>query len=451
MRRRTRWWWPAGAVGLAGLGAAMVLVAVQPWAGPAAPFAQPSPTPEPEPVAVLEAPAGQAPAPTADGVRAAIEDLVTDGRLGGSVSAAVVDLETGEQLYAREPDAAAVPASTTKVVTGAAVLASRGPAYQIETVAMAGAEPGEVVLVGGGDPALAAGEDGFYPGAASLVDLAEQVRETGQQVTKVTVDSSLFTGPVHGDWDSDVPGGGYVGPITALMTDGGRVDPESSEFGQAAQRWEEPDLAAGEAFAELLGVDSAVERGSAPAGAAELGRVVSPPILRLVEIMLVTSDNVLAEALARQVAVARDEPGSFEGAATAVTEVLDELGVAAGGTVLADGSGLSRSNRLTAALLTDLLVAAAAEPALAGLLPGLPVAGWSGTLADRFDNGDGVGSVRAKTGTLAGVNSLAGLVVTGDGRPLGFAVLADQVPGGEEDAERALDAIAAALAGCGCR
>jgi D-alanyl-D-alanine carboxypeptidase/D-alanyl-D-alanine-endopeptidase (penicillin-binding protein 4) len=451
MRRRARWWWPAGAAGLVGIGAATVLVALQPWADPAASIVEYSPTPAPEPVAVLEAPAADAPAPTADGVRAAIEDLVTDGGLGGRVSAAVVDLATGENLYAREPDTPAIPASTTKLVTGAAVLASRGPAYQIETLALAGAEPGEVVLVGGGDPSLAAGEDGFYSDAASLVDLATQVRETGQSVTRVTVDSSLFTGPVHGDWDSDIPGGGYVGPITALMTDGGRIDPDPGQVGRPAERWEEPDLAAGEAFAELLGVDAAVERGSAPAGAAELGRVVSPPILRLVDVMLATSDNVLAEALARQVAVARDEAASFEGAATSVTQVLDELGVPVGGIALADGSGLSRTNRLSATLLTDLLVAAAEDPELAGLLAGLPVAGWSGTLADRFDNGDGVGVVRAKTGTLAGVNALAGLVVTTDGRPLVFAVLADQVPVGQEEAERALDAIAAALAECGCR
>lgn len=446
MRRRARWWWPAGAAGLVGIGAATVLVALQPWADPAAPIVQYSPTPAPEPVAVLEAPAADAPAPTADGVRAAIEDLVTDGALGDRVSAAVVDLATGENLYAREPDTPVIPASTTKLVTGAAVLASRGPTYQIETLALAGAEPGEVVLVGGGDPSLAAGEDGFYPDAASLVDLATQVRETGQSVTRVTVDSSLFTGPVYGDWDSDIPGGGYVGPITALMTDGGRIDPDPGQVGKPAERWEEPDLAAGEAFAELLGVDAAVERGSAPAGAAELGRVVSPPILRLVEVMLATSDNVLAEALARQVAVDRDETASFEGAATSVTRVLDELGVPVGGIALADGSGLSRTNRLSAALLTDLLVAAAEDPELAGLLAGLPVAGWSGTLADRFDDGDGVGVVRAKTGTLAGVNALAGLVVTTDGRPLVFAVLADQVPVGQEEAERALDAIAAALA-----
>jgi D-alanyl-D-alanine carboxypeptidase/D-alanyl-D-alanine-endopeptidase (penicillin-binding protein 4) len=200
-----------------------------------------------------------------------------------------------------------------------------------------------------------------------------------------------------------------------------------------------------------------VAHGIAPANAAELGRVTSPPIQRLVEYTLATSDNVVAEALARQVALARDEPASYQGAVSAMTDTLTgELGLAGAmaGSELADGSGLSRDNQLTATLLSELLAAAAAAepPALAGMLAGLAVAGWSGTLADRFgdDSGaePGAGVVRAKTGTLAGVHTLAGLVVTADGRPLVFALLANDPP---VDPRGQLDRIAATLAGCGCR
>lgn len=500
--------WTAAGGGLVALVLVLVAVAavVRPWGGDADPAATMQPPLPPPPVPVLAAPTGAAPAPTAGGVSDAIDELVHGTELGGQVSAAVVDVATGQQLYGRDPDTPAIPASTIKLVTAATVLATRGPAHQLSTVALAGEEPGEVVLVGGGDPTLTAADPGFYPVGARLDDLAEQVRESlGDTPPRtVTVDSSLFSGPVHGPWDDDIPGSGYVGPITALMTDGGRIDPDPEQGQQPSQRWEAPDLAAGEAFAELLEVDpdevtpgaapaavTAPETATAPPGqspsvgpgdesapgdgapeptqpGAELGRVESPPVLRLVEIMLGSSDNVMAEALARQVALARGEPATFEGAAAAMAAVLADLGVAADDSVIADGSGLSRDNELTATLLTELLAVSATsstgEPAapLAGMFAGLPVAGWSGTLADRYraededgqeaaEAGPGAGSVRAKTGSLNGVNALAGLVVTVDGRLLAFALLTNEVSVDVLEARAALDEIATELASCGCR
>jgi D-alanyl-D-alanine carboxypeptidase/D-alanyl-D-alanine-endopeptidase (penicillin-binding protein 4) len=82
----------------------------------------------------------------------------------------------------------------------------------------------------------------------------------------------------------------------------------------------------------------------------------------------------------------------------------------------------------------------------------MPVAAASGTLLGRFDGvrKAGAGVVRAKTGTLTGVSSLAGTVIDSDGRQLAFAVLADKV-GATGAARDALDAVAVALARCGCR
>lgn len=430
-------------------------------------------SPEPQPTPVLTGVAEDAPLPDAEAVRSVLDQAIA-GTVMRGVRMSVLDLATGQPLYVREPDVPTVPASTTKLLTAAAVLATRGPAYRIPTRAVAGATPGEVVLVGGGDPTLAIDDNGHYPGAARLDILAEQVKQALGAVapTKVVVDSSLFTGPVYGPgWDSDVPTGGFVGPITALMTDGARVEPKKPK---AAERFAKPDLAAGRAFARLLGLPAdAVTQGVAPtpgeAGAtsgspgasgappapgAELGRVESPPMVRLVEIMLSESDNVVAEALGRQVALARNQPASFDGAAAAMTAVLGELGVPPDKIELADASGLSRRNRIAPSVLTSLLVLAAngSRPELAALFSGLPVAAWSGTLAERFQQATtGVGVVRAKTGTLSGVNSLSGVVTTADGRLLAFAALADRVPAGPDPAQRALDRIAATLAACGCR
>lgn len=465
-------------VALAAVVAGLVVIAVvaalaftQPsgtgqWSAP-----DPSATPSlPTPPVVL-GPVAAAPVPAAERVRAAVADLLGDPDLGERVSAEVVDLTTGASLFRHRADSATIPASTVKLVTAVTTLATLDAAAQIPTTAVAGAQPGEVVLVGGGDPTLAIDEVGAYPGAARLDVLADQVRAAleGQEITKVTVDSTVFSGPVHGRWDDDIPDGGYVGPITGLMTDGARVDPEQVKL--PAARWPEPDLAAGRAFAELLGVaPDTVKRGEAPAGqggavpgptdggvvtpGVELGRVESLPIQRLVEIMLLDSDNMIAEALARQVALARGEPGSFEGGADAMRKVLAELGLPVTGVELADGSGLSRRNKIPASLLTALLGLAASpeHPELSGIFPGLPVAAWSGTLARRFEEGSdpGAGTVRAKTGTLFGVHGIAGTVITQEGRLLGFAFLADQVPASQETARELLDRAAAALAACGC-
>jgi D-alanyl-D-alanine carboxypeptidase/D-alanyl-D-alanine-endopeptidase (penicillin-binding protein 4) len=231
-------------------------------------------------------------------------------------------------------------------------------------------------------------------------------------------------------------------------------------------------VAAGQQFAQLLGVPAdKVARGKAPAArtatpsaspepvapGTELGVVQSPPLLRLVEFMLVESDNVLAEAIARQVAIAKGEPASFVGAAAAMKAVLGELGLPTAGIVLADGSGLSRTNRLTPTLLTTLLSTAGdgSRPELASIFSGLPVAAWSGTLTERFQGSTvrgAVGAVRAKTGSLNRVTAMSGVVSTSDGRLLAFAMLSDQVPEGGADPARAVyDRIAAALAACGCR
>ncbi len=431
--------------------------------------------PEPSPQAVLAGPDGNAPLPTEAGIRTALDPLVRAAALGDRVHVSVADVSTGQALYGTGQDTPTVPASVTKLATGVAVLAARGPAYRIPTRAVAGANPGEVVLVGGGDPTLAVDKNGFYPGAARLDDLAAQVRDAlgGTAPTKVIVDSSLFSGPVfEPGWDADIPTGGFGAAITALMTDGARKNAAEArrtaeQTNHAAERVPQPDLTAGRQFAKLLGLtgDAAqVTRGTAPAASgatgtapgAELGKVESLPMIRLVDIMISDSDNVIAEAMARQVALAKGKPGSFAGGAAATDQVLGELGLPAGEISLADGSGLSRTNRISPSLLTDLITLAGngSHPELAAIFGGLPVGGWSGTLDERYRAAAtraGAGVVRAKTGTLSGVNAIAGTVTTADGRLLTFAVLTDRTQGSLDDTRAALDRISSALAGCGCR
>ncbi|MBB4747526.1 D-alanyl-D-alanine carboxypeptidase/D-alanyl-D-alanine-endopeptidase [Actinoplanes lobatus] len=469
---------------VAGAAAAGLVVRPGPvdeWLG-AEPTAAPTtaaPTPEPTPTPVLAAAEADGAAPDPAAVKAALDPLVNAPALGSTVHVQVVDAATGTVLYERNADKMTTPASTTKVLTAATVLAARGPAHRLETRVVAGERPGEVVIIGGGDPTLAVEEDDkdLFPGAARLDDLAAQVKKAlgGTKPTRVTVDTSLFTGSETAPgWGSGDIAAGQVARIQSLMVNAGRVEPVHNEYG-GDPRHSDPALAAGKLFAKMIGVPaSAVSKGEAPETAAvdpapsasavasatiapgdELGKVESPPMVQIVDWMLQQSDNVVAEALGRQVALAAGEEPSFKGAATAMENQLTELGLPAELAVLNDASGLSNRNTIAPELLVKTLALAAGpdQPALSNLFNGLPVAGWSGTLETRFAtpsaNETAQGIVRAKTGSLSGVNTLAGVLVTRERRPLVFAIMAK---GGANaiTARAALDDIAARLVACGC-
>jgi D-alanyl-D-alanine carboxypeptidase/D-alanyl-D-alanine-endopeptidase (penicillin-binding protein 4) len=174
--------------------------------------------------------------------------------------------------------------------------------------------------------------------------------------------------------------------------------------------------------------------------------------------MLRESNNVIAENLARQVALHERRPATFSGAAAAVTAVLRRLGVP-GGIHLVDGSGLSPQDRIAPAVLAHLvsLASAGAQGRLRAAITGMPVAGFSGTLAPGGSVFGGFtarsrGLVRAKTGNLSSVATLAGLVYDASGRVLAFAFMTNRVrPVNLGQAAGGLDRMASALAGCGCR
>jgi D-alanyl-D-alanine carboxypeptidase/D-alanyl-D-alanine-endopeptidase (penicillin-binding protein 4) len=407
-----------------------------------------------EAVPVLASLSGEAPAPDPAALTQQLTPLLQVPGLGTGVSAEVVDVATGDVLLDLDAADPATPASTAKLLTAAAALTTLDPSERFETTVVAGSTPGEVVLVGGGDLTLSRTEPSqTYPGAPTVADLAAQVvaaMPAGTPVSRVVVDSSLFEGPLtaSGWGPADAPSS-YAAPVTATAVDGARVSPGSTA------RSGQPGLDAGAALADALGAPGAtVVLGEAPAGAEVLGEVQSAPVARLVEQALSLSDNMLAEALARHVALARDLPATFEGGAQAITDALADAGIDVSGVTLSDASGLSREDRIPAEVLTAV-VGGAADGSLGGaspLLSGLPVAGYDGTLADRGDDDPATapGAIRAKTGTLLGVHALAGTVVTTDGRLLAFAVVADG-SSDEAAAENALDDFASQLATCGCR
>ncbi|MFJ5261022.1 D-alanyl-D-alanine carboxypeptidase/D-alanyl-D-alanine-endopeptidase [Streptomyces sp. NPDC088387] len=379
-----------------------------------------------------------------------LDPLLEDPGLGQDHGAAVVDVATGKRIYGKGSTKALTPASTTKIATAVAALSALGADHRLSTRAAFEPDTGELVLVGGGDPTLTARADA--KGQASLRGLAEQTAKQlkKRKVTEVTLsyDTTLYAGDgIHPNSDNR-----NLAAVTALMADEARVDDSVSG---PADRHTDPAAEATRSFAGFLkthGIKtSAPGPSKATSRATDLATVSSPPVSTLVERMLTNSDNDIAEALARHTAVAGGERADFDGAGKAMKAGLKKLGVPVAGAVFKDGSGLNRDDRLTADLLTSLLAKSAdpGRPGLRAALTGLPVAGFTGTLSTRYADG-AAGIVRAKTGTLTGVNTLAGTVVDSTGRLLAFAFLASETTD-PDAAQTALDKTATALAACGCR
>lgn len=376
--------------------------------------------------------------------------LLQEGALGSSRTASVVDVATGKRLYGVGADTAQTPASTTKIATAVAALSALGADHRLTTRTALEPDTKELVLVGGGDPTLTAREDA--DGQASLRDLAARtaaaLKKDGVRQVTLSYDTTLYAGselhPIGVDEN--------LAPVSALMADEGRTDDSTSG---TAIRVERPAEDAARKFAGFLEEAGVKTTSPGPSKATDraktLAEVSSPPLSALVERMLTNSDNDLAEALARQTAVATQQRADFAGGGRAILAQLKKLQLPVSGVSFKDGSGLDRADRLTANLLTALLVKAGDpdHPELRPVLTGLPIAGFTGTLSTRYADG-AAGIVRAKTGTLSGVNTLAGTVVDQDGRLLAFAFLASNTAS-KEAAQTALDRTVTALAACGCR
>ena len=354
----------------------------------------------------------------------------------------------------------AIPASTTKLVTSTAALLALGPDHTFATSVVKGG-PRRVVLVGGGDPFLArtpSGADTPYPARADVVTLAKRtaraLRREGTRRVSVGYDDGLFTGPaVNPTWEPDYVPDGVVSPITSLWVDEGRA---GTGYGRVA----DPALTAATTFADALAatgieVRGAPERGVAATGGASLATVSSAPLGQVVERILDVSDNEASEVLLRHVGVATEGDGSSAAGQRGVARLLRQAGVGLGRGVLHDGSGLSRANRIAPETLVEVLRLAASpeHPELRHVVTGMPVAGFTGSLTDRFDGPvpQARGRVRAKTGTLTGVFALAGIAVGPDGAPMVFALMSDRIRKPDTaDALETLDNAAAALGGCRC-
>jgi D-alanyl-D-alanine carboxypeptidase/D-alanyl-D-alanine-endopeptidase (penicillin-binding protein 4) len=369
-------------------------------------------------------------APGPPGFVEAISSALTDPRFEGATVGLAVWVAGAGMVVNHNADVAMRPGSNEKLLVAYGAYGVIGPSATLTTEVKADGEVdghvlrGNLVLVGGGDPTLGS------TGPHSIDRLAAMVRAQG--VTEVTgdlvVDESRFDDArkAPGWTERHVPL--FVGPVSALAVDGNylRTDPEYvtnpaagnlGEFRTALQR-------------RGVTVAGGDRMGAAPEAASMLATVDSAPVAQLVRHMLTNSDNFYAEMLLKEVGRRARGKGTLENGVAAVRELAAGAGVTLTGRA-ADGSGLSRDDSRPAREWAELLVAARDQAWFDHLLGGLPLAGRSGTLLNRFLGTPGEANVRAKTGSVRATRALSGYLTTAGGREVVFSLVvnADPLPG----------------------
>lgn len=408
-------------------------------------------------------------APAAELKPAAVEDAIRDvmkkRTMGDRTGVAVMPIGSNRPAVT-VGSGSYLPASTLKNFTSLAALTSLGRDARFTTSVVrtrgSGGAP-TVTLVGGGDPLLATKEpddsDDAYPEPATLTELADrtaaQLGRDGVHKIALRFDDSLFEGPdVSPRWENSYISTDVTTPVSALWVDEG-MDLKTEE------RTTEPASDAAKTFAELLAergikIKSDVSRETAGEDTVELAAADSPPLAAIVQHLLEDSDNEAAEVVLRHLAIGEGKPATFEGGAAAMKSVLTSMGVPWSGVEVYDGSGLSRDDRVTldAELAVLERAATSSDQDARALIGGLPVAGFTGSLVERFTASTsyaGLGVTRVKTGTLTGVHGYAGLTTDRSGTPLLFVALANEVKDKDVlEARYGLDDIAAALSSCSC-
>ena len=394
---------------------------------PAPPTTAPC-TPDP----TLAAPA----APVPPDLALAVQRFTTDPRVVANRFGLSIWIDGLGEVAAHEPDLPLFPASNQKLLTAMGVLTVLGQDARFTTEVRL-APDGNLVIVAGGDPSLAA------RGPHSLDALAAQVRAAG--VTEVpgtlVIDDSRHDAVRRAagwqDWQFPT----YAGPLSAFMVDRNRYRRDAAFLA-------DPGLAHGDLLRAALAahgvrIAGPTAHGSAPAGSTVVASLTSAPVSALLADTLLRSDNMAAEELLKEVGRSTRAPGSTAGGLQTTRAALAPLCVAIAGTD-DDGSGLSRANGRSAREWRQLLQAARTQPWWPQLSDSLPVAGRTGTLASRFLGSPAEGSVRAKTGTIIGGIALSGYGTTAGGRGVVFSVLVNG--DGSGAAQASLDELIAAVA-----
>jgi serine-type D-Ala-D-Ala carboxypeptidase/endopeptidase (penicillin-binding protein 4) len=346
-----------------------------------------------------------------------------------------------------------IPASNMKLFTTATALGRFGPDQRLQTslyrsgeIDASGVLHGNLYLVGGGDPALSSPDFArrFLGGLGTdLFDLTTQLESAG--ISRVSgrlyADDTIFD-RLRGVADSGFATSPYIGPLSGLDFNSGYADPGARHFAS------DPAIVAADSLADSLRsagvqVSTNVRLGALPvSGVQKVGEVSSPRMSVLTNETDVFSNNFYAEMLLKDLGAHFGSGGATAAGAQVVKRYVRGLG---SGVRQVDGSGLTRSNRVTPAQVARLLAAMRNTAAADEFANSLPVAGREGTVAHRMRGSAAAGHCRTKTGTLTGVSALSGYCFNRSGRVMAFSILMNRVASLSE-AHRQQDRMAALIA-----
>lgn len=392
---------------------------------------------------------------------ARIRDAVKETAAKAPDNSCLVVSNAGRPLISQNPEKPVIPASTEKLLTGAAALQGLGATTRLVTVAASGKPvengvvDGDLYLIGGGDPLLTT--NGYKP---TFEDPDQVVNDYSQLADRIAAAGvTEIRGDIVGDdsrydterwvrsWPTRYQQGGDVGPLSALVVNDGQTgyttDPDAANKQRKAG---DPTVLASQTLKALLAkrgvrVTGDGRAGPAPEQRTEVARLESLTVSDTVAELIADSDNNTAELLTKELGLQRGGTGSTDAGTKAIVDVLHELGFPTQGVSLVDGSGLDTGNRVTCDVLVHALDLLGPDSIV---VKNLPVAGQTGTLRKRMKGTPAEGNVRAKTGTLNEVNALAGFATTSGGAHVTFAYVLN---GNDPKGAAKLDDFAAVLAG----
>lgn len=352
----------------------------------------------------------------------AIDAFSESGAVNASQAAVlIIDLKTGDEIASLNADMPLIPASILKAVTTATLLEKLGSKYRYETAVdytgplRDGIIEGNIVVNASGDPSVNTRHDpGSADMVAEIVDALLALRVDSVAGT-VIVDESAFPGPaVNPTWQTgDLPhayGTGTHGFNFEDNASGKRsVQDPAAVFRKK--------LAAAMSAAGI-GLGGA-ELKHAP-GRHRLGVHHSEQIDEIMRSCMMRSDNQFAEAMLRGVGLHYGNEGSVERGAREEMKYWKRQHADMTGVNIVDGSGLSRSNRVTARFMADVLNHMSGNPYYASFFP---LAGQEGTLRKFLCDTKLEGEVALKTGSMNGIQCYAGYKLDSEFAPTHIVVV----------------------------
>lgn len=376
----------------------------------------------------------------------ALSSKLTDlanGYSSGNVTMLVTDQVTGETLFNRGGDDARMPASNFKILTDYTLMRVMNPSDRFTTKIVG--QDKNLTLVAGGDTLLGTGEskDDLTVGHAGLKTLTQKtfdalVKEGASDQYTVNLDTSIFpSDSLNSAWAQEDIDAGFVTAVRPLAFyshyspgDDGRSTQDRPKDAAAQVQQSAIDQL------NALGKDKGItfvagDEAKADSSATELASVESATVAEQAAYMMTESDNMLAETLARNAAVANGSEGTVSGGKDTILSVLKQDGVNTDKLTISDFSGLSTEDRVTSRTLLDLTNRIVeGQKGEDAALDGFPVAGGTGTLAERFNDDSekaAQGFARAKTGTLNSVIAMTGYTTTESGRLVLFSIITNDV------------------------